>query len=87
MTVPLDLIFEPYTRKFSRMHTIDRLTIEGEGEIREWILLGGYNHRFRFEGICSEVVIGKPCIDGVDVRLEFQSVGIKICLNTVVSTA
>ena len=64
--VPGELICKLHTQKFGRMHTIDRQTIESEGEIRKWILLRGYNNHFRFEGIGSEVVIGKPCIDNVD---------------------
>ena len=40
------------------MHTSDRHTIESEGEIRERIMLGGYNHHFCFEGISSKIFIG-----------------------------
>ena len=64
MKVPGELICQPHTQKFGRMHTIDRQAID---KIRERILLSGYNHHFCFGGYCSEVVIGKPCIDDVDV--------------------
>ena len=67
--VPGELICKPHIKKFGWMHTIDRQTIENDGEIREWILHGGYNHHFRFGSI--EVVIGKPCIDDDDVWLKF----------------
>ena len=67
MKVPGERICQPHTQKFGRMHTIDRQAIESESEIRERILLGGYDHYFCFGGICSEVVIRKPCIDDVDV--------------------
>ena len=63
MKVPGELIYQAHTQKFGRMHTIDRQAIESEGEIRERTLLGGYNHHFCFGGICSEVVIGKQCIN------------------------
>ena len=58
MKVPGELICKPHTQQIGGMHTIDRLAIESEGEIREWVMLGGYNHHFRFRGVCSEVVIG-----------------------------
>ena len=40
--VPGELICKPHTQKIGRMHMIDRQTIESEGQIREWIMLGGY---------------------------------------------
>ena len=67
MRVPRKLTSKPHTQKFGRVHALNRKAIKGEVEIRKRVVFGRYDHHFGFGGIGSEVVIGKPCIDDVDV--------------------